>query len=608
MSEVKERVQALREKMKEQNISVYIVPTADYHESEYVSDYFKVRKYITGFTGSAGTAVITGDSAGLWTDGRYYIQAERQLEGSGIELFRAGMEGVATIREYVKEHLKAGTCLGFDGRTMNAAAGEDYQKLAESCRASLLTDEDLIGDIWEERPEFPVHGAFVLEEKYAGESAAHKLARVREKMQEYGARWHVLSSLCDIAWLLNIRGGDIPHVPVVMSYLLMNETSCLWYVKPEVFSVTELVYGKEKTQKIFENLREAGVSIRDYADFYWELEAIPKGDTVLLEKAKVNLQILQSIPKGAVIVDKSNPEELMKAIKNETELENIRKAHVKDGVAMTKFCYWLKNNVGKEKITEWSASEYLEGLRREQGCLDISFDTISAWGPNAAMMHYAPSEETEVVLPKEGFLLVDSGGHYLEGSTDVTRNIVLGTLTQEEKEMFTAVTRANLNLANARFLYGCCGQNLDILARGPLWQLGLDYRCGTGHGNGYLLNVHEGPNGFRWKIVPERTDNGKLEEGMVTTDEPGVYVEGKYGIRIESELICKKWQKNEYGQFMEFENITYVPIDLDAILPEEMTGTERKYLNEYHHMVYDTVEPYLTDAEREWLKDATREI
>ena len=224
------------------------------------------------------------------------------------------------------------------------------------------------------------------------------------------------------------------------------------------------------------------------------------------------------------------------------------------------------------------------------------------------MMHYAPSEENEVVLPKEGFLLVDSGGHYLEGSTDVTRNIVLGTLTQEEKEMFTAVTRANLNLANARFLYGCCGQNLDILARGPLWQLGLDYRCGTGHGNGYLLNVHEGPNGFRWKIVPERTDNGKLEEGMVTTDEPGVYVEGKYGIRIESELICKKWQKNEYGQFMEFENITYVPIDLDAILPEEMTGTELKYLNEYHHMVYDTVEPYLTDAEREWLKDATREI
>ena len=309
------------------------------------------------------------------------------------------------------------------------------------------------------------------------------------------------------------------------------------------------------------------------------------------------------------IQDQTDPEEKMKAVKNPVELENIRKAHIKDGVAFTKFCFWLKNNIQKTWITELSAARYLDELRsKQEHFVDISFDTISAYGPNGAMMHYAPSAEQDALLRPEGFLLVDSGGHYLEGSTDITRNIVLGRLTMEEKQMFTAVVRANLNLANAKFLHGCRGENLDILARGPLWQQGIDYRCGTGHGNGYLLNVHEGPNSFRWKFLQSQGEDGILEEGMVTTDEPGVYVEGRYGIRIENELICKKWKKNEYGQFMEFENITYAPIDLEGILPEEMSLTERGYLNEYHKKVREILSPYLTEEEREWLNVQTREI
>lgn len=627
MNEIEQRLTALRAEMEQRNISVYIIPTADFHESEYVNDYFKARKYMTGFTGSAGTAVITRTEAGLWTDGRYFIQAEKQLAGSGIELFRMGMEGVPTVREYVKEKMEQGTYLGFDGRTMNAAAGESYEKLAQEQGAQVAATEDLVGLIWKDRPQFPVHPIFLLEECYTGESTADKLLRVREKMKECGADWHVLSSLCDIAWLLNVRGGDIAHVPVAMSYLLMSDTECCWYVNPLVFraqddniympsdvSENDIVNGNRsgsffREAQLRAALTASGITIKDYEEFYEDLEKLPESDCILLEKSKINLKMLNSLPEKMKIVDKSNPEELMKAVKNPTELDNIKKAHIKDGVAMTKFCYWLKTNIGRQRITEWSASEYLEQLRREQeGFIDISFDTISAYGANAAMMHYSPSKENEVELCEKGFLLVDSGGHYMEGSTDITRNIVLGPLSEEEKRMFTAVTRACLNLANARFLYGCCGQNLDILARGPLWQIGMDYRCGTGHGNGYLLNVHEGPNGFRWKIVPERHDSGVLEEGMVTTDEPGVYIEGKYGIRIENELVCRKWIKNEYGQFMEFENITYAPIDLDAVIPEEMTATERLYLNEYHKKVYEVIAPYLTVEEKEWLREYTREI
>ncbi|EOS47067.1 aminopeptidase P family protein [Lachnospiraceae bacterium JLR.KK009] len=595
---VTERIQALRAEMQKRNIDMYIVPTSDFHESEYVGDYFKARKYITGFTGSAGTAVITKDAAGLWADGRYFIQAEQQLAGSPITLYRMGEEGVPTVKEYVEQNLKEGGCLGFDGRVINAKDGEDYEKTAAGRQGTVYADEDLVGVIWEGRPELPKNPVFVLEGKYAGESTESKLKRLREKMAEKKAGIHILTSLYDIAWLFNIRGGDISHVPVVLSFAAITDQDCIWFIHEEVLD-----------QNLQQYCREQHITILPYGDIYRYAEEIPENASVLLDKNIVNYRIFHNLAPKVNVVHGENPTELMKAVKNETELSNIRNAHVKDGVAFTKFMYWLKTNIGKIEITEISASDYLEGLRKEQELfVDLSFDTISAYGANAAMMHYTATPESNAVLKPQGFLLVDSGGHYLDGSTDITRTMALGSLTEEEKFHFTTVCRSNLNLAAAKFLHGCRGLNLDILSRGPLWNLGLDYKCGTGHGIGYLLNVHEGPNGFRWKIVPERGDSCVLEEGMVTTDEPGVYLEGKYGIRTENELICKKAEKNEYGQFMEFETITYAPIDLDAILPEEMTATERNLLNQYHKMVYEKISPFLEKEEQEWLKIYTREI
>ena len=595
---VTERIQALRAEMQKRNIDMYIVPTSDFHESEYVGDYFKARKYITGFTGSAGTAVITKDAAGLWADGRYFIQAEQQLAGSPVTLYRMGEEGVPTVKEYVEKNLTEGGCLGFDGRVINAKDGEDYEKTAAGRQGTVYADEDLVGVIWEGRPELPKNPVFVLEGKYAGESTESKLKRLREKMAEKKAGIHILTSLYDIAWLFNIRGGDISHVPVVLSFAAITDQDCIWFIHEEVLD-----------QNLQQYCREQHITILPYGDIYRYAEEIPENASVLLDKNIVNYRIFHNLAPKVNVVHGENPTELMKAVKNETELSNIRNAHVKDGVAFTKFMYWLKTNIGKIEITEISASDYLEGLRKEQELfVDLSFDTISAYGANAAMMHYTATPESNAVLKPQGFLLVDSGGHYLDGSTDITRTMALGSLTEEEKFHFTTVCRSNLNLAAAKFLHGCRGLNLDILSRGPLWNLGLDYKCGTGHGIGYLLNVHEGPNGFRWKIVPERGDSCVLEEGMVTTDEPGVYLEGKYGIRTENELICKKAEKNEYGQFMEFETITYAPIDLDAILSEEMTATERNLLNQYHKMVYEKISPFLEKEEQEWLKTYTREI
>lgn len=594
---IQERLKLLREKMKERGIDIYIVPTSDFHQSEYVGEYFKARKYITGFTGSAGTAVITKEEAGLWTDGRYFIQAAAQLEGSSVKLFKMGEEGVPKVEEYVKEQLEEGGCIGFDGRVMDAKGGEAYAKIAEDRKGSLFVTEDLVGMIWKDRPNLPANPVWIVEEAYAGRSVADKIADVRKQMKEEGAQVHILSSLYDIAWLLNLRGGDIDHVPVFLSFLSVEEKRVILFVNEKILE-----------EKVQEYLKENGITVRPYEDIYDYARNLSKV-TVLVSMEETNYRIAESVKEHAALIDRANPSNLLKAVKNETELKNTRIAHLKDAVAVTKFMYWLKTNIGQTRMTEISASDYLEELRKEQEhFIDLSFDTISAYGANAAMMHYSATKESNAVLKPEGFLLVDSGGHYLEGTTDITRTFALGKLTKEEKLHFTAVCRANLNLANAKFLYGCCGLNLDILARGPLWELGIDYKCGTGHGVGHILNVHEGPNGFRWKVVSERNDSGRLEAGMITTDEPGVYMEGKYGIRTENELICVKAEKNEYGQFMEFENITYVPIDLDAILPEEMTARERKELNDYHRMVYEKVSPYLTKEEQAWLAHYTRPI
>ena len=595
---IPERLTALREEMKRRSIDIYVVPTADFHESEYVGEHFKARKFITGFTGSAGTAVITLKEAGLWTDGRYFVQAEKQLEGSTVTLYRMAEEGVPAVEEFVKDKLPQGGCIGFDGRTVNGAWGEKFVAIVEEKKGSLFVGEDLINLIWTDRPELSKAPLFILEEKYSGKSTAEKIKDVRAKMAEEGADVHILTSLCDIAWLLNIRGGDIQSVPVVLSYLVLTRDQCIWFLQEEVVDDTIRAY-----------LKENHIETRPYDDIYTYVPTIPESAVVLMNKSSVNYRICSELNKNIQVINKPNPTELMKAVKNPVEVDNTRLAHVKDGVAVTKFMYWLKTNIGKIPMTEISASDYLEARRREQeNFIDLSFTTISAYGANAAMMHYSATPESNTELKPEGFLLVDSGGHYYEGTTDITRTFVLGTISDEMKQHFTAVCRSNMKLANAKFLYGACGLNLDILARGPLWDMGIDYKCGTGHGVGYILNVHEGPNGFRWKIVPERHDSGVLEEGMITSDEPGYYVENQYGIRHENLLVCKKAEKTSFGQFMCFEHLTMVPFDLDAVVPELMTVQERALLNNYHAQVYKKISPYLEEEEKEWLKEATREI
>lgn len=594
---IQERLAALREKMKERGIAIYVVPTADFHESEYVGTHFKARAYITGFTGSAGTAVITMTEAGLWTDGRYFVQAAKQLAGTGVTLHKMGEEGVWTVNEYIEKNLQENACIGFDGRVVNGGLGEELEEIAAKKHAALHVDEDLVDLIWEDRPALPAEPVRILDTCYAGRSTKDKLADVRSVMAEKGAKLHLLSSLYDIAWLLNVRGNDISYVPVVLSYLALSQDDCIWFVQEEALC-----------GEVRDYLNENGISVRPYGQFYEYVKGIT-AKSVLINRETVNYRICSSIPKGVKIIDDKNPTEAMKAVKNETELRNTRNAHVKDAVAMCRFMYWLKKNIGKQPMSELSVSDYLEQLRRAQeGFLDLSFDTICGYAEHGAIVHYSATPESDVPLKAEGLLLVDSGGHYLEGTTDITRTFVLGEITDEMRANFTRVCRSNLNLASVRFLHGCCGKNLDVIAREPFWEANLDYKHGTGHGVGYVLNVHEGPQALRWNKTSGLSENSVLEAGMITTDEPGIYIEGQYGIRLENELICCEGEKNEYGQFMYFENITYVPFDLDGIDIGQMTETERRRLNEYHAKVYEVVAPLLEEEERAWLKEATREV
>lgn len=590
------RITALRAIMKREGIDYYYIPTADFHESEYVVEYFKARKFITGFTGSAGVAVIGQEEAWLWTDGRYFIQAANQIEGSGFGLMKMGQEGVPTVMQYLGEKLQEGQCIGFDARVVNTNDAKEFAKIAAKKHGSLKIDKDLLDEVWTDRPALVHQPADVLKDEFNGESTASKLARVREQMEKEEAQYHIISTLDDIAWILNVRGNDIPHVPVVLSFLVIGKEDAMWFVEENALS-----------DAVKEMAAECGITIRPYEDVYAYAATIPENSTVLLDKRKVNYRITNALSETVHIVSKANPSQLMKAIKNEIELENTRKAHLLDGIAVTKFMYWLKKNVGKIPMDEVSVLDYLQSLREQmEGYRDISFDTIAGYNANAAMMHYKAEPDTAAKLEPQGMLLVDSGGHYDTGTTDITRTFVLGPISDIQKKHFTMVVKSNLNLANVKFLYGCNGISLDVICREPIWKENLDYQCGTGHGVGYLLNVHEGPNSFRWQYRPG-FDN-PFEAGMITTDEPGIYLQDQYGIRTENELICVKGEKNQYGQFMGFENITYVPIDLDGIDKQYLNAEDVKQLNDYHKMVYEKISPYMTPEENEWLKEYTREI
>lgn len=593
------RIEKLQQEMAAAGMDMYLVPTADFHQSEYVGAYFKVRAWLSGFTGSAGTLVVTRDHAYLWTDGRYFIQAGRELEDTGVTLMKMREEGVPTVDEFLEENLPQGGCLGCDGRTISVSQGKAYADMMEKKQGCFLCQDDLGGKIWNDRPMMSREQAFLVDVKYVGRSREEKLADVRSIMRENRADIHLLSSLDDIAWLLNIRGNDIECNPVILSYVILTEKDVFFYVQEEAVSF-----------EIRAELEKSGITMLPYYQVYEDVKKFADKDTVLLDEAVVNYALFENIPGGVKTVNCINPSKPMKAMKNEVERENVRAAHIKDAKAMCRFIYWLKQNVGKEEITEYSAAQKSFQFRaQDPDFLDLSFGTICAYGPNAAMCHYAPTEDACANVEPKGFFLIDSGGQYWQGTTDITRTIAVGELTQEQKEHFTLVLKGNIRLATAKFMYGMGGAHLDCLARGPLWERGLDFNHGTGHGVGFLLNVHEGPQNINWNSAIRPGGYVPLEEGVLISDEPGLYLEGRYGIRCENLLLCRKGEKNAYGQFMEFEVVTLVPFEREAILPELLGAEELAWLNAYHRHVYETIAPLLdSQEEREWLKEATAEI
>lgn len=589
-----EKITVLREKMQERKMDAYLIPTDDYHMSEYVGEHFKEREYMSGFSGSAGTLLVTQTRALLWTDGRYFLQAQEQLENTSIELMKMGQPGVQTVTEFLAEMLPVHGIIGFDGRTVTAAYVERLLQKAAGKQVTVAAGEDLVDEIWKDRPPVSKEPVWELSVEYAGVSREDKLADIHRQMEQDGTDALLLTTLDEIAWLLNLRGNDVRNTPVFLAYMLITPNRNVLCLHREILP-----------EKIRDELRKAGVETADYQEIEELLQELPEGTVLQADRQSVNYHLWECVPDGISIKDKESPVVNSKAIKNQTEIRHIRQAHVKDGIAVTKLIYWLKTHVGKEKITEISAAAKLEELRAQaEDYLGPSFDPIIAYGAHGAIVHYEATPETDVELFPEGLLLMDTGGHYLEGTTDITRTIALGEISEEERQAYTAVLRGHLHLGAAHFLYGCCGQNLDILARESLWEQGLDFRHGTGHGVGYLLNVHEGPQSFRFRI----TENGPavvLEEGMILSNEPGYYCAGKYGIRHENLVLCTEAQKTEYGRFMKLDTLTMVPFDIDAIDPQQMTEQELKWLNEYHQRVYQTLSPYFEGEELVWLRNMT---
>lgn len=590
-----EKLDALRAQMKQKGMDYYLIPTSDYHDSEYVGDYFKIREWYSGFTGSNGTLLIGMYMAGLWTDGRYFVQAQRELDGSGITLFRMGDEGVPTIPEYIKEHGKKGIRIGFDGRILRKSYVDRLVKKCKELEPVILPEEDLAGKLWENRPALSAEPIYAMEETYCGMSIAKKWSLVREKMQEAEAEFLFVSKLDDIMWFLNIRGNDVECNPVALSYLYIEKDEL------HVFLQKEAV-----TDELAAYLKKNQVICHDYWDVYSFLEKGTKGKKGIAHKDETGYLAYQCIEKSGTVLKERNPLEALKAVKTEKEIEHIRQFYLLDSVAVCKFLYRMKKEgVG---MNEWSAGKVMDDLRAEiPGFRGLSFPTICAYGENAAMMHYEADSEKHAEIENRSFLLTDSGGQYDGATTDVTRTISMGALTEEERKCFTLVAAGMLRLQYAVFLSGCTGRNLDILARQLLWEQGMDYKCGTGHGVGYFLNVHEGPHGIRWKYI-EGASEAVLQPGMLVTDEPGVYMEGKFGIRTENVLLVKEREKNSDGTFLDFEVLTFAPIDLDAVEVSYLERSDIQKLNEYHALVYEKIFPYLNEKEKEWLREATAEI
>lgn len=584
-----EKIRALREAMCQAGADACCIPTSDEHMSEYLPDHWKCRAWASGFTGSAGTLVITRTASALWTDGRYFIQAARQIEGSEIELMRMREAGVPTVEEYLEQSLPQNGVLALDGSVCSAAGVSGFCKLKKAPR---ILDADLITPLWtQDRPAVPASEVYALGVEYAGKTAAEKLAEVRRKLSEKGTDSILLSSLDSIAWLLNIRAADIAYNPFALAFCYVGAQSAVLFINtarvPD--EVRRLLAGSD-------------VTLREYDEVtaFMQREAAGR---LLLDSETTSYRLAQAIAQNAAVQTTagSDPVQALKGVKNETEIRCLKNSHIKDGVAMVRFQRKLEQAMQQgQTVTELDVDAWLRELRAAQPLnIGESFDTIAAYGANAAMMHYSAKPDSFAVLQPRGFLLVDSGAQYLDGTTDITRTYALGELTDREKTFYTLVLKSHIDLALTVFMKGCTGGNIDIMAREAVWRNGIDYRCGTGHGVGFVGGVHEGPQNLRIN------NNVAFVPGMTVTDEPGIYEEGEVGIRIENELLCVEKMHTEYGDFYGFEPFTYCPIDLAPVLPALLDERETEWLDLYHSGVYRTLEPLLTEEERAWLREKT---
>ena len=582
----------LREVMKKENVDYYIIPSGDSHQSEYVPEYYKGRAYVSGFTGSAGTLLVGLEESYLWTDGRYFIQAEKELNGSGIKLMKMNIPGYPSLLEWIKNNIKEGKTLAFDGSTISVNEYKNYKELAKKNGFNIKMDKDFLNEIWSDRPELSKEKIFIHDTKYCGKFTSEKLEEVRAEMTTLEGENYVVTSLDDIAWLFNIRGNDIAYNPVALAYALISDKEAVLYINEE-----------KVTNDDKRTLEAQGVTLKSYNDIYEDIKNVT--GSIIIDGAKVNGKLYSLISEDVKIIENLNITTSLKAVKNEVEIKNMEVSQVRDGVAMVKFIKWLKENVGKINMTEISASDKLEEIRAKgENFKGLSFNTIAGYKDHAAMMHYSATEESQYELDSEGMLLIDSGAQYLDGTTDITRTFILGPITEEEKRDFTLVLKSHIALATTIFLKGTNGCNLDAIARRPLWRYGMDYKCGTGHGVGFFLNVHEGPQGIR-----PFGNTIALEPGMILTNEPGVYKENKHGIRTENTLLVTKAFKNdEMGEFYKFDTISYCPIDLEGIDVSLLDEEEREWLNNYHRTVYEKLSPYLNEEEKKFLEKETRSI
>ena len=593
--EIKQRVAALRKIMQRNGIQAFILPTTDPHNSEYVAAHWEARKWLTGFTGSAGTAVITMKKAGLWTDSRYFLQAAEQLEGTGITLFKDRMPGTPSIAEWLSKELKKGDIIGMDGWVNGIDFKESLYAVCSPKGIQVESVADPFDEIWKDRPSLPSDPVFILEEKYAGRSCRQKIELIREEIRKNNCQSILLSALDEIAWTLNLRGSDVHCNPVFISYMHITQKKATLYIIEEKLSPEVKVY-----------LEENGIILKSYHQVEGDIKKVRQNIQV---SPAPNMKLFNAagyltangIDTGHKIMEIPSPVSLLKAVKNETEINGFRHAMERDGIAMVKFLKWLKTAVPAGNETELSVDRKLYELRAEQADFKgISFDTIAGYKEHAAIVHYEATPETDIPLKPEGMLLLDSGAQYLDGTTDITRTIVLGPLSNEEKTDYTLVLKGFLQLQNAIFPEGTCGTQLDILARQAMWKAGVNYFHGTGHGVGHFLCVHEGPHQIRMNYMPT-----PLRPGMTVTDEPGIYKAGRHGIRTENTLLTVPAMETEFGSFMKFEPLTLCPIDKEAIVTDMLTDEEITWFNEYHEMVYNRLSSQLNKEEQEWLKEAT---